>query len=92
MERPKENAPDSEWQAWADARYPYDGRDRATAKGFDVIRSEDNSFMRGRMAWALCKANPEPYIGEHPVPGVPPMPDFGYGNIPLFGDRDGVEE
>lgn len=92
-QRPERDAPIEQWTAWADKHYPFDPSVRSTARGFDVIRSEDHPEMRGMMARALCIQFPEPYRG-HPA-GVPPMPDFGYGNMPqqpLFGDEEGIEE
>ena len=80
MKRPDPNAPNEQWTAWADAHYPFDGRDPKTARGFDTIRSEENPEMRGRMAWALCRQYPETF--KPAAPSIPPMPDFGFGNIP----------
>ena len=99
MERPDRNAPDSEWSKWADAHYPFDGRSAKGLTGFNVLRSQENPEMRARMAWALCQQYPDPCKPRDPLSGIPPMPDYGYGNLPedtdpvqqpMFGDDEGI--
>ena len=79
MHSPKPNAPHAEWKAWANKHYPFDGRDPTTATGFDSIRAMPDRDLAADMAFAQCRANPEK---PDPLRNVPPMQDYGYGNMP----------
>lgn len=93
---PKFSSHISEWIAWADANYPFDGSNPRRASGWDAIRATQDPELRADMAQAMCRTMAPQPIQEAAVAAIPKMPDFGYNNQPesvepdpLFGDRDG---
>lgn len=77
---PDFTAKQSEWQRWADERYPYDGSDPRRATGFNLLRTVNDRCLAADMALALCRALPPKK--PDPVDSIPPPIDFGYGNQP----------
>lgn len=79
-QHPEFGAPMAEWTAWANARYPFDGRDVRAASGFNVLRAVSDRELAGELARGLCMGLPP--RKEDPIDRIPPPIDFGYGNIP----------
>lgn len=81
---PRLNAPQEEWIAWANDRYPFDHSDVRMAKGFNVLRAVEDRVLAGVLARGLCLGLPTKK--RDPLDDIPPPIDFGYGNEPIESD------